>query len=415
MAPGETKKGKHKDKKQWKRFTARRDIPLDEDDDECGEWPPCPPNNNQGQRNRYGADNDGIAGAAADGYDDEEGEEDIDAFRPDSSDNIDDNDQINDGDISEVPPVSAPPSPSMAPSIAHSNRDRLYRPAAVTESGEGIGKAAILSASSSSQGRFHANEDRCRADLAVKVMTTAEGAACAEHGGMCLFTMCDGHDGSKCAEFVCKHIGKALFGRLLDQSSPQAIERSFVEAFHEMEDRFAEEKCPSSGACVLCVLIVGDRLYCANLGDCRAAWVSLADSNYRNTAADNGGVGVFRSVYLSRDFRASDKDEIRRIQRLGGRVMNGRVAGILEPSRTIGDFDVKNTQPAGAISTVPEIRVHQMDTHGMLLIATDGVWESLSAADVCDRVLYRHKLLLVSCPYLQCLSVTHTHTHGGPM
>ncbi|EER16886.1 hypothetical protein Pmar_PMAR004738 [Perkinsus marinus ATCC 50983] len=54
--------------------------------------------------------------------------------------------------------------------------------------------------------------------------------------------------------------------------------------------------------------------------------------------------------------KASATYERRRISQAGGNVSDGRVAGVLEPSRTIGDFDVKMKIPPDVISITPEVR-----------------------------------------------------------
>eukprot|EP00391_Amoebophrya_sp_Ameob2_P001213 CAMPEP_0179005136 /NCGR_PEP_ID=MMETSP0795-20121207/13737_1 /TAXON_ID=88552 /ORGANISM="Amoebophrya sp., Strain Ameob2" /LENGTH=753 /DNA_ID=CAMNT_0020699565 /DNA_START=199 /DNA_END=2460 /DNA_ORIENTATION=- len=64
-----------------------------------------------------------------------------------------------------------------------------------------------------------------------------------------------------------------------------------------------------------------------------------------------------RFSWLSRDFRADKTYERARMRQLGfTAIVNGRVCGCLEPSRTIGDLDIKAQIPNGVISIVPETR-----------------------------------------------------------
>jgi serine/threonine protein phosphatase PrpC len=74
------------------------------------------------------------------------------------------------------------------------------------------------------------------------------------------------------------------------------------------------------------------------------------------------------------------------------------VQGVLEPSRTIGDFDVKaRTQncPGSVISIVPEVRYVDMAANrnsrdkvglGFIVLATDGVWDFTTAMNLCDQI-----------------------------
>merc|ERR1712173_106761 len=72
-----------------------------------------------------------------------------------------------------------------------------------------------------------------------------------------------------------------------------------------------------------------------------------------------GGPKVENLVWLSRDHKASCAYEKDRIQKAGGKVVEGRVEG-LEPSRTLGDFDVKCAVRPGVVSIVPEVRRHEL-------------------------------------------------------
>eukprot|EP01071_Lankesteria_metandrocarpae_P005424 Lankesteria_metandrocarpae@DN3986_c0_g1_i1.p1 len=95
------------------------------------------------------------------------------------------------------------------------------------------------------------------------------------------------------------------------------------------------------------------------------------------TLADtNGNVTVnrLRVTWLNREHRASDPLETKRIRSLGGLIANGRLHG-LEPSRTVGDFDVKLSQPAGVLTPMPEITSLEITRPTLLILATDGIWE----------------------------------------
>ena len=70
------------------------------------------------------------------------------------------------------------------------------------------------------------------------------------------------------------------------------------------------------------------------------------------------------------------KVESTRIRRAGGRVLHGRLDGILEPSRTIGDLDVKDKGNTGLIAT-PEMRKGKIEQDKLyvFVLASDGLWD----------------------------------------
>mmetsp|Transcript_53828 Transcript_53828/g.73755 ORF Transcript_53828/g.73755 Transcript_53828/m.73755 type:complete len:93 (+) Transcript_53828:517-795(+) len=80
----------------------------------------------------------------------------------------------------------------------------------------------------------------------------------------------------------------------------------------------------SCGSTAVVVLVLGNKLVCANLGDARAV------------LSRNG-----KALDLSVDYKASRKDEQARIKSQGGYIVFGRVLGRLAVTRAFGDFDCK--------------------------------------------------------------------------
>lgn len=81
---------------------------------------------------------------------------------------------------------------------------------------------------------------------------------------------------------------------------------------------------PQSGSTATTVLLLGRRLYCANVGDSRTVLS-------RN----------FEAVPFSLDHKPSREDESKRIRDAGGFVINNRVMGELAVSRAFGDAEFK--------------------------------------------------------------------------
>ena len=182
----------------------------------------------------------------------------------------------------------------------------------------------ILHGSYSIKGLHHPNEDR------VKVATVA--------GGSELALVIDGHDGSRCADFV-----QSYFPPLISEATPAALSQAFADteaAWFEFVRKQLVRPHGSvvgltSGACVTSVLLSprGD-VIAANIGDARAI-VRRRDG---------------RIETLTEDHRCCNPAEVERIQRAGGWIKNNRVVGVLEPTRTIGDLEEKAAAPGACVA-----------------------------------------------------------------
>lgn len=194
----------------------------------------------------------------------------------------------------------------------------------------------------------------------------------------------DGHDTELASDAVSRLLPDAL-GRRLKDNSP--LVEAYVDTMREMEDTLKGVHA-SAGTCVNSCTIAGRYVWCANLGDCRAALVLLK--------ASSAAVKAASLHWMSKDHKASSPSETKRIREAGGMVMDGRVEG-LEPSRTLGDFDVKASVKEGVISIVPEVRRFELGdgagpTHAVLVCGTDGVWDTITGQDVCDLINARKEL-----------------------
>ncbi|CAD7963715.1 unnamed protein product [Amoebophrya sp. A120] len=129
--------------------------------------------------------------------------------------------------------------------------------------------------------------------------------------------------------------------------------------------------------------------------------------------ASNLRLGKFS--WLSRDFRAGKIYERNRMRAIGfNQVINGRICGCLEPSRTIGDLDIKLQIPPGVISIIPETRAadmqrcypnafsHPRDKHyqGIIIQGTDGLWDGLNGDDICQALIAKTEGILKMQRYM---------------
>lgn len=225
-------------------------------------------------------------------------------------------------------------------------------------------------------GARHDNEDR--------VFNTKEA-----HGKLPFFTIgvLDGHDTAQASDAISKLLPPSVAKQL---KSGRPVEQAYIASMAEVEDAL-KKLCATAGSCVNCCMVTGRNIFCANLGDCRAVLLQM-----RVPEAASSPTLVNQLVWMSRDQKASSPDEIKRIRAAGGMVVDGRVEG-LEPSRTLGDFDVKMQVRKGVISIVPEVRHAQLGegdapAQGILVACTDGVWDVLSGQDICDLIHARQEL-----------------------
>lgn len=226
-------------------------------------------------------------------------------------------------------------------------------------------------------GGRHENEDR----FVTVTDSTAGGLPFHIVGVM------DGHDTAVASDTVSQLLPEVLSPHL---KAGMPVADAYILAMAELEETLRDVHS-TAGTCVLSCAVAGRFVWCSNLGDCRAALIRL------RAPEQNGGAPSLESLcWLSCDQKASTTAEQSRIQQAGGKVVDGRVCG-LEPSRTLGDFDVKEETGEGVISIVPEIRRAELGdgndaAYALLICATDGVWDVLSGQDVAKMVKGREEL-----------------------
>ncbi|KAL5240486.1 hypothetical protein ACI65C_007896 [Semiaphis heraclei] len=163
-----------------------------------------------------------------------------------------------------------------------------------------------------------------------------------------------------------------------DSDSDDEDETSSNSFIYEEDD---EEDKPGkdSGCTAVMALLVNDKLYVANAGDSRCV-VSIDGKAHD----------------MSKDHKPEDEPELKRICKAGGRVSSdGRVNGGLNLSRALGDHnykknkDLPNTEQM--ITALPDVTVLDItpDKTNFLVLACDGIWNSLSSQEVVDFISER--------------------------
>ena len=203
----------------------------------------------------------------------------------------------------------------------------------------------------------------------------------------------DGHDGDECAEWLSKHFFESFHP---EKDNP--MHAAFLEA-----DKSCLKKFEFAGACAVAAVVDHTRqeVIVGNVGDSHAMLVELDQTQVR---------------VLTRNHRLQDPDELQRVLDAGGWVKGKRVFDCLQPTRTLGDADMKrrgippkplnqketkrlaregktdDRKPSGDASRViiAEPFVSSVDLSSLgpsiLLLGSDGLFDYLEF-DECARLL----------------------------
>ncbi|KAH7671051.1 Protein-serine/threonine phosphatase protein [Dioscorea alata] len=173
------------------------------------------------------------------------------------------------------------------------------------------------------------------------------------------FGVFDGHGGSRVAEYLKSNLFKNV------SNHPDFVKdtkSAIVEVFKQTDiDYLNEDKgqLKDAGSTASTVVLLGNRLYVANVGDSRVV------------ACRSGS-----AIPLSNDHKPDRSDERERIENAGGFVIwagTWRVGGVLAVSRAFGD---KMLKPY--VVAEPEIQEEEIEGVEFFIIASDGLWNVVS-------------------------------------
>ncbi|KAG2606411.1 hypothetical protein PVAP13_4NG173700 [Panicum virgatum] len=178
-----------------------------------------------------------------------------------------------------------------------------------------------------------------------------------------LFGVFDGHGGNLAAEYLKDNLFKNLMKQpdfLTD--TKLAISRTFLETDGDILETISSS-FRDDGSTALAAVLIGNRLYVANVGDSRAV-------------ASKAG----KAVPLSKDHKPNRKDERKRVEDAGGVVIwddTCRVGGILAMSRAFGNRMLKEY-----VIAEPDIQEEEVNIDlEYLILATDGLWDVVQNED----------------------------------
>ncbi|KAM4589137.1 integrin-linked kinase-associated serine/threonine phosphatase 2C isoform 1-T1 [Fundulus diaphanus] len=199
------------------------------------------------------------------------------------------------------------------------------------------------------------------------------------------FAVFDGHGGARASRFAAENLHLNLARRFptgYNENLDRLLKKCLLDTFRQTDEDFlkkASSQKPAwkDGSTATCVLVVDDTVYAASLGDSRAVLC-------RVEAAVADGQKKSVTLALSKEHNPTIYEERMRIQRAGGTVRDGRVLGVLEVSRSIGDGQYKR---CGVIST-PDVRRCQLTANDrFILLACDGLFKVFSADEAVKFVL----------------------------
>ncbi|KAL8601879.1 hypothetical protein ACOMHN_020614 [Nucella lapillus] len=203
------------------------------------------------------------------------------------------------------------------------------------------------------------------------------------HPSICrlaLYAVFDGHGGSRASRFASQYLHKILrdkFPKGDVSSVEKEMKKCLIEVFKKLDEDFLKEAArqkPSwkDGTTAVVVLVLNNTLYIANLGDSKSILC-------RHKAEEDKCL----AVPLTTDHSPSVYAERMRIQKAGGYVREGRVMGILEVSRSLGDGPYKNH----GVTCLPDVKRCQLTSNDRyIMIACDGLWKSFSMQDSLEYV-----------------------------
>ncbi|XP_050821526.1 integrin-linked kinase-associated serine/threonine phosphatase 2C isoform X1 [Gopherus flavomarginatus] len=208
------------------------------------------------------------------------------------------------------------------------------------------------------------------------------------------FAVFDGHGGVRASKFAAQNLHQNLIRKFPKGevvSVEKTVKRCLLDSFKHTDEEFLKQASSQKpawkdGSTATCVLAVDNILYIANLGDSRAILCRYNKESQKHTA-----------LSLSKEHNPTQYEERMRIQKAGGNVRDGRVLGVLEVSRSIGDGQYKRS---GVIS-VPDIKRCQL-THNdrFIMLACDGLFKVFSPEEAVNFIL-------------SCLEVRRRQLWGG--
>ncbi|XP_062873253.1 integrin-linked kinase-associated serine/threonine phosphatase 2C [Trichomycterus rosablanca] len=197
------------------------------------------------------------------------------------------------------------------------------------------------------------------------------------------FAVFDGHGGARASQFAAEHLHHTILNKFPKgdaENLDKLVRKCLLDSFRHTDEEFLKKASSQKpvwkdGSTATCLLVVDDVLYMANLGDSRGVLCRKENTDTEEEQCV--------CVALSKEHNPTIYEERMRIQRAGGTVRDGRVLGVLEVSRSIGDGQYKR---CGVIST-PDVRRCALGPKDkFFILACDGLFKVFSAEEAVQFV-----------------------------
>lgn len=205
-----------------------------------------------------------------------------------------------------------------------------------------------------------------------------------------LFGILDGHGGAKVVTYVQKNFCKIFveeFEKYVVKNKIKVeknelvinIQKSIHSTFKKLDFKILEwiSSTKREGSTATIIFIHNSLVFCGNIGDSKAILG-------RNTIPKPNELSKIRGLPLSQDHNCLLLSEIQRIENNNGNILNGRVNGILEVTRSFGDPEFKSSK---LVVSVPSISKFELNTRDkFLILACDGLWSVFSINDAINFI-----------------------------
>ena len=238
---------------------------------------------------------------------------------------------------------------------------------------------------------------------------------------MSYFGVFDGHGGQTCSELL-----KTSFVNILieNKNFPYDIKLALNESFEKIDEEFYNKnkdkplnEIDISGSCALVLIMTENKIYIANVGDCRAIMSINNGNKVKQLTFDhkpnnikeferiikNGG-----KVYIDDDYKEDEhgkynENELKYILNKNDfdlykgqkEIVFRHFPSDLAVMRSMGDLKSKRKEYGGLqgnIIGIPEIFVYDYNsTNDFIVMGCDGIYDDLSNEDIVKAVWYVFK------------------------
>ncbi|GAU97666.1 hypothetical protein RvY_08923-2 [Ramazzottius varieornatus] len=217
------------------------------------------------------------------------------------------------------------------------------------------------------------------------LVDTIDDSRISAHPDICsaaFYAVFDGHAGRRASRFASEnflnYFLSSFAARVGNADLDASITSCLTKCYKAMDEAFLSKASAQpplkDGTTATTILIVNNKAYVANVGDSKAV-LCRYDKNTNS----------HKAVPLTVDHSPDKYEERIRIQQQGGRVKEGRINGILEVSRSLGDLPHK--KGTGLICTPSIQKCPITEDDKFMVIACDGLWKSLTPAEAIDLVV----------------------------